>query len=415
MFERVMIIAAITLAASSSCRVAGIRTRGCGRDFRVAAISRRPPRHTKRCCECIPPIATRNWACGAIRLYENDFAAAEPILDSVLNADPHNVRATQLLAEVMRRRAEAARRSIVDGTETRVPFVTSDPLPVVTVVANGVRANFLVDTGGDVDLEPAFAQRIGVKTESAGTGTFAGGLRAAVARGMVKRLALGGATANDVPVHVIESHASAFFPKLKIDGVIGTTYFERFLVTIDYPHNQLILRPRSREVSAAFESAAAADSAVVPCYLVGDHFVFAQAQVNSAPPGLFLFDTGLAGGGLMATSRLVRDARISLQEAAASTGMGGGGALTAVPFVAQRIAVGSAVQQKIAGIYTPQGDPFGVFPFTVWGAISNDFLRPYAYTVDFDAMKIVLSAARLSSLVPKRVRRVSVEGPIPPI
>jgi hypothetical protein len=29
---------------------------------------------------------------------------------------------------------------------------------------------------------------------------------------------------------------------------------------------------------------------------------------------------------------------------------------------------------------------------TAWGAISNDFLRNYAYTVDFDAMKIVLAA-----------------------
>jgi hypothetical protein len=93
----------------------------------------------------------------------------------------------------------------------------------------------------------------------------------------------------------------------------------------------------------------------------------------------------------MATSRLVRDARISLDQAAAATGIGGGGTVTAVPFVAQRIAVGSAVRQRIAGTYTPQGDPFGLFPFTVWGAISNDFLRPYAYTVDFDAMKIVLS------------------------
>lgn len=327
----------------------------------------------------------------AIRVYENDLAAAEPLLDAVLDSDPRNARATQLLAEVLRRRTEAARRATVDGIETRVAFVVSDPLPVVGVVANGVRANFIVDTGADVALEPAFASRIGVKTESVGSGTFAGGLRAPVARGMLRSLALGGATAYDVPVHMLKSHATGLFPKLQIDGIVGTTYFERFLTTIDFPAKQLILRPRSLAVSATFEAKAAGSGAAsVPCYLVGDHFVFASAQVNNAPPGLFLFDTGLAGGGLMATTRLVHEAAISLDEAQAGIGVGGGGAVTAVPFVAQRIAVGTAVQHDIAGTYTPQGDPFGIFPFTVWGAISNDFLRPYAYTVDFDAMRIVM-------------------------
>ena len=54
--------------------------------------------------------------------------------------------------------------------------------------------------------------------------------------------------------------------------------------------------------------------------------------------------------------------------------------------------VGEAVQQNVAGIYTPQGSPLTIFPFTVWGAVSNDFLKHYAYTVDFDAMKIVLAS-----------------------
>lgn len=392
MFARFIRIAAITLVASSSFPspafaqrdAAALFARG---DFPAAGAE------YESVLRAHPDDITAQLNLAAIRVYENDLAAAEPLLDAVLNSDPHDTRATQLLAEVMRRRAEAARRTIIDGAQTRVPFVTSDPLPVVAVVANGVRANFLIDTGGSVDLEPAFAQRIGVKAQSAGTGTFAGGLHAAIARGMLHSLALGGATAYDVPVSVIRTHAGAFFPKLQIDGIVGTTYFERFLVTIDYPRNELIVRPRSPAVSSAFQAqAAASGAAIVPCYLVGDHYVFAHARVNDAPPGLFLFDTGLAGGGLMASERLVRAAAISLNEAAATTGIGGGGALTAVPFVADRIAVGSATARNVAGTYTPQGDPFGLFPFTVWGAISNDFLRPYAYTVDFEAMKIVLAS-----------------------
>jgi Aspartyl protease/Tetratricopeptide repeat len=339
-----------------------------------------------------PTDLTSKLNLGAIRLYQNDLQAAEPLLRSVLAVYPGNARAIRLLTELDRRRSEAARRTSVDGGEAIVPFVTADPLPVVRVVANGKAANFVVDTGADVDLEPSFAASIGVKTESAGTGTFAGGKQAPMQSGTLQSLALGGATAHDVPVHVLATNTSALFPTTRIDGVVGTTYFERFLVTIDYPQNRLILRPRSKEGSAAFQDAAAAlHTAIVPCYLVGDHFVMAPAQVDDTPVGLYLFDSGLAGGGLMPSELLVEAARIQLDQSHAGSGIGAGGAVRAVPFAAPPIVVGSTVRGDVRGLFTPEGSPFGLFSFTVWGAISNDFLRHYAYTVDFDAMKLDLT------------------------
>jgi len=386
-------LSAATLPARAQEDAATLYARG---DFSQAAAAYEAYLHEH------PGDAGAELGLGAIRLYENDLAAAEPLLRAAAAADSQNARAARLLVELGRRKAEAARRTTVPGGESLVPFVTADPLPVVRVVANGQQANFLVDTGADVALEPSFAQKIGVQTQYAGTGVFAGGERAAMQSGIVSSLALGGATAYDVPVHVMPTHAAALFPNLQIDGIVGTTYFERFLVTIDYPNNRLILRARSAAASETFEAqAAAANASAVPCYLVGDHFVIAQAQVNDAAPGLFLFDSGLAGGGLMPSAGLIKAAGITINEAQASTGVGGGGALTAVPFVAGRISVGSAVQQNVPGIYTPQGSPFGIFSFTVWGAISHDFLRHYAYTVDFDAMKIVLAPPQTSaSLAP---------------
>jgi predicted aspartyl protease len=336
------------------------------------------------------PAATLNL--GTIRLYRNDLAGAQPLLKAALAADPQNARATRLLAELDRRRAEAKRRSTIDGSEAVVPFVTESPLPVVRAIINDKPAILLVDTGADVALEPAFAQSVGLKLESAGNGTFAGGEQAALQSGMLVSMSLGSATADDVPVHVFPSHSGALFPHTKIDGVVGTTYFERFLVTLDFPHNRMILRPRSTAVSAAFQRAAVAGgAAVVPCLLVGDHFVVARAQVNDAPAGQFLFDSGLAGGGLMPSKALLAAAHISLDTSQAQSGMGAAGAVTAIPFVAKRVAVGSAVQTGVRGIYTPEGTPLGIFPFTVWGVVSNDFLEHYVYTVDFDAMTIVLA------------------------
>jgi hypothetical protein len=339
-----------------------------------------------------PADLTSELNLGAIRLYQNDLAAAEPLLRSVIAADPKNDRATRLLGELYRRRAEAERHTSVDGGEAVVPFVTADPLPVVRVVANGRAALFVVDTGADVALEPAFASAIGVTTSAAEMGTFAGGRHAPMRSGMLHSLALGGAVADDVPVHVLSVPAWSIFPNLKIDGVVGTTYFERFLATIDYPNNRLILRPRSAEGSAAFEAAATqGHTSVVPCYLVGDHFVMAVAQVDDAPAGLFLFDSGLAGGGLMPSQLLVDTAGLALDRAHSSVGTGAGGPVQAIPFVAHQITVGTTLQRNVRGLFTPEGSPFGLFSFTVWGAISNDFLRHYAYTVDFDAMKLLLS------------------------
>jgi hypothetical protein len=379
----ITLVAATSFAQSAADSAATLFGRG---DFPAAAAA------YEAVLKAHPKDPDALLGLGTIRLYQNDLNAAEPLLDSVANAQPQNARVQRLVGEVLRRRAEASRRTTLDGTYTSAPFVVADPLPVVRVVANGIAADFIVDTGADVALEPSFAQRIGVKTSNAGSGVFAGGLHAPIQSGMLASLALGGATAYDVPVHVMETHAADLFPKLHIDGIVGTTYFERFLVTIDYPGNELILRPRTASASAAFQAQASAASAtIVPFYLVGDHFVFAQAQVNAAPPGLFLFDSGLAGGGLMPTAQLVTVARLPLNQTAAGTGYGGGGAITAVPFVAQRIAVGNAVRENVAGIFTPQGTPFALFPFVVWGAISHDFLRHYAYTVDFDAMRIVLA------------------------
>jgi hypothetical protein len=334
-----------------------------------------------------PDDAGAQLGLGAIRLYENDITGAEPLLRAVVEKDPANARAIRLLAELDRRKAERSRRTFVEGATSTVPFVTADPLPVVGLKANGRMGTFLVDTGGTLDLDPAFAANLGLTLQDAGTGTFAGGKQASIKRSMLQSVSLGTATAFDVPVHVLETHASSAFAGLHLDGVVGTTLFERFLVTIDYPMKRLVVRPRS--ASAQFMAAAkASDATIVQCWLVGDHFVFADARVNAAPEGLFLFDSGLAGGGLMPSEPLVKAANLELDRSRAGTGIGGGGEVAMIPFVARAVAVGSAAQYDVPGLYTP-GNSLP-FPFTVWGIVSNDFLKHYAYTVDFDAMKIVL-------------------------
>jgi hypothetical protein len=329
---------------------------------------------------------------GTIELYRNDLDAASNLLTKAQRLDPASAPGSAALAEIQRRRSEAAKRVQIDGGEAVVPFVATDPLPSVRVRLNGNRdATFVIDTGApDIVLSAALAKRLGVKTSAAGEGVFAGGRRAPVEKGMVDSIALGGATAYDVAATV--GPVLQFGPDQQIEGIVGTGLLARFLATLDYPHGRLILRPRNQGVSDAFERAARdARASVVPCWLAGDHFVFATAQVNDTPKSLFLFDSGLAGGGLMPSSALVDAAHIVLDRAHAGTGMGGGGEVQAIPFTATSVSVGDAIQHDVPGIYSPQGSPFAFFPFTVAGAVSHEFLKHYAYTVDFDAMKLVLS------------------------
>jgi Aspartyl protease/Tetratricopeptide repeat len=327
---------------------------------------------------------------GAIRLYQNDLAAAEPLLRAVTAAEPQNARAASLLREVQRRKDELARRTTIAGDSATIPFVTSDPLPVVRATIDGKEGTFMIDTGGTVDLEPDFVASLGLKMTDSGMGTFAGGKQAPIRGTMLASVALGTATAYDVPAHVLVTHASELFDHRRIDGIIGTTLFERYLTTIDYPRARLILRARSATISKRFQAESmAAGATVVPFWLAGDHLTFANAQVDDAAPGLFIFDTGLAGGGIMASKELVDAAHLHVDQGNAKMGVGGGGAVQAIPFVAGRIAVGNAVRTNVPGIYTPEGGP--EFPFAVWGGISDLFLRNFAYTMDFDAMRLVLT------------------------
>src|SRR5579884_1656731 len=68
---------------------------------------------------------------GAIYVYRNDLAAARPLLETVSADAAVSPRARALLAEVARREAERRRPASVAGGETTVPFVRTEPLPVI--------------------------------------------------------------------------------------------------------------------------------------------------------------------------------------------------------------------------------------------------------------------------------------------
>src|SRR5580692_7781840 len=224
-----------------------------------------------------------------IRLYEDRREDAARLANAASAASPSTGdAATKILTEVKRRDDALDQANVsVPKDGSHVPFAITDPLPVLKVRVNDkADAYFLLDTGAPTaSLDPAFASELRLTTKDDGTGTFLGGKTATIKSATLSSLSLGSATVRNLPVTLFPTRGFKLDKRYRLDGVIGTGVLYRFLSTIDYPHGELVLRPR--DASADFERRAAESNDVsVPMWLVGDHFIFIQANVNDGPERL---------------------------------------------------------------------------------------------------------------------------------
>jgi hypothetical protein len=362
---------------------------------------------------------------GSIALLSNDFVTAEMRLKDALALKPDDPAAKSLLAELYcrkddfgraaklyREKGDPARAAQLEslegqtpysieggGAETVLPFVMTDPLPVVALKVNGHAVNFFIDTGAaQVVLDEEFARELGVEEFGSETGTFAGGKKAAFGFGRADSLTLGDYIVTNVPVALMQVRrfSQPVFGGTQVDGIIGTVLLYHFLSTIDYPSGRLVLRRPTAEAAGLFaEKASDARAVSLPFWMAGDHFIVGWGTVNESAPLLFFVDTGLAGGGFTCPESTIKLAGIELNESAAGEGIGGGGKVRAVPFVARELTFGAAHEENVPGLFS------GAFPienalgFHIGGLISHGFFRPYGLTFDFRGMKIYLERGAL--------------------
>jgi len=358
---------------------------------------------------------------GFIALLSNRFDDAEKWLKSAMSIKSDDPAPKSLLAEAYFRRDDFARaaplfRAVgelakaeqlesfadlrpcpIEGPagETSLPFVMTDPLPVVQVKVNGHEAvNFFIDTGaGQVILDTAYAREIGAAQFGSENGTFAGGKTASYQFGRVDSATLGDFTVKNLPVQILDVRrfSQPVFGGKRVDGIIGTVLLYHFLATLDYPGGNLVLRRPAREILYLFEEEARARKLVVlPFWMAGDHFMVAWGSVNARPPSLFFVDTGLAGGGFSCPASTLKDAGIKPVASAAAEGIGGGGKVRIVPFVVQELALGEAREQNVPGLFLGPFPLEYAFGFRIGGLISHGFFRNFALTFDFNRMRIYL-------------------------
>jgi predicted aspartyl protease len=279
-----------------------------------------------------------------------------------------------------------------DGQITRLKFLRTDPLPLVTVRVNGGKeVTFFIDTGGsEVTLDTDFARELGVPQFGAVQGTFAGGQHAEVQQGRIESLTLGDWTVKNLPAVMMPlRQLSEGLGAKQIDGVIGTTLFYHFIATLDYPNGELVLLRKNAANLAQFV-AASSKSVSVPFWIASDHFMVAWGRVETLPPVLLFVDTGLAGAGVNLAESVIKRAGIKLEEDKASSGAGGGGNLKIVPYVVHRLSFGPVQEENVPGLYDGPFPWENLFGFHLAGMVGHDFFKRRAVTFDFENMKISL-------------------------
>ncbi|MBI4241097.1 MAG: aspartyl protease family protein [Candidatus Rokubacteria bacterium] len=153
-----------------------------------------------------------------------------------------------------------------EARATRVKFIHTDPLPLVAVRVNGgEEVNFIIDTGAaEVCIDTEFTGQVGAARSGSVSGTFGGGQRAAVEQGRIDSLTLGDSVVRNLPVQILNTRRFDVAARgRRVDGILGTRLFYRFLTTLDYPAGELVLRRKAAGSLKRFERQARTEKQVV--------------------------------------------------------------------------------------------------------------------------------------------------------
>jgi hypothetical protein len=271
-----------------------------------------------------------------------------------------------------------------------IPFTDDEFTPLMPGVAIQLNGQSLVarlDTGGSfVHLSRRCAQALGIAHAGRERG-FAALVRESVSYGIAD-LDLGGGRIRNVPVHV---HADDTLPVetigrvfgAKIDLIIGTNLFARFLTTIDVPGRRLVLSGRG-DARARIAHLACLSGRVhrVPFIVLGSHLMIAPGRVGDRPMNFFI-DSGLAAfnheqgqAGLLLPRRTLESWSVRQPP---------GGRFAEIPW---SVALGSAERCGLTAFVVGDGTWRRLADWShldVTALLSHAYFKRYTWTLDFDS------------------------------
>ncbi|HBG5344650.1 TPA: aspartyl protease family protein [Clostridioides difficile] len=288
--------------------------------------------------------------------------------------------------------------------ETVIPFVTTDPLPVIPVEINGKRINAIIDSGAPMFVvDEKIAKEIGIKEASDNESEFAGGNTAKTGFGQADSLTIGDVNMKNIPVML--GPFGGFEDGLKaykdIHGILGTSILKEFVPTMDYPSGQLVLRPRNEVGRNNLNKMLANDKILeeIPFTLASVHFMFGKGSVNQKKNLNYFIDSGLGdekGAGIILPKETMDSLGIpmpELKKAEEGKGGMGGSDFKEAHFGLSSYGLGNLQMKNRLGYYFTGGvlDYDESVGFFQDGLISHHYLKNYKWSIDFDSMKMTFS------------------------
>jgi len=284
-----------------------------------------------------------------------------------------------------------------------VPFLMTDPLPVMSLEFNGVPIQVFFDTGADMFcLDNEIVTALGIEWVARAKGSFGGGKQSEIGFGKVDSVKLGQVTLKHVPIMIMPTKRfSKAFQKGRytIGGIIGTAALHQFLSTVDYKNERLILREKTDANARKWRDEIKGRIAdEVPFVLAISHLMMVRGSLNDRERLTFFVDSGLAGDkedqpSFAAPIQTLKYAGIPEPERKINEDSvgGGGGVWASGEFFIKKLGLGNLVQTNLKGEYgsrTPE--TYWSMGFIQDGLISHRFLRQYSsWTLDFDSMTYI--------------------------
>lgn len=344
-----------------------------------------------------PKSAGLNTRMGMVDLRRDDYAKARKHFGSAAGVLPIGpFKSLKALSKQAGQIARATAYEIEGPASSSIPFITSDPLPVLNVRLNQAQtAKFIIDTGGmDILLDKDFARKLGIELSGEIKGAYAGGKSAKSGLGQLQSLAVGDYLVRNIPVVTVNMSKplSSIFGMDDIRGVIGTRFLMHFLSTIDYRNSHLILRRPDNPGQSRRIANAARFSA--PMWLADTHYILTRGSFNQGKAGLFWLDTGLAGRGFSASKKRLADAGVTINLDNTRQTSGAGGAITVIDVNVNTVELASnpvpLEQKNVQGVLFEEDNPIlnGALGLDIIAVLSHDFFRQYALTLDFQKMQL---------------------------
>ncbi len=281
------------------------------------------------------------------------------------------------------------------GTRTsiEIPWVTDNPLPVLATRINGRNANLVLDSGaGDTVLDAQFAVDAEVRLGGQERRTFAGGMPALVTYGHAEQLLLDDIHIRDIPVQVMDITPAfgGWFPDLPIHGILGTGVFSRFRTTLDYRSGRLRLETHSRTDESQPENGQR-DRSGAPLWLAENQLLLTCADLPALDQGIWFLDSGMTGGTFAVPESRAAALGLEVDKRIALVGAGGGGTVQGHKARVDWLRLDRLCGNNLEGVVLDSFPIEQSVGFAVQGLIGHDLLRDSVLTLDFPAMRLLLT------------------------